>query len=200
LERARVESLVKSGSQASLKELFEHYYGKIFATVMALVRNREWAEDLTQESFYRAFTKLESLREPAKFGSWIAAIATNLALDSLKKEKKSYPTPDFFEDGSANPSGFSPVEERVLRNEKVELVRAALRTLPPEQYQVIILHYYHYQTIEDMALFLGVKAGTIKSRMHRARKKLLTVLEDREQNETLHSLSGEMQNQDVEVK
>ena len=65
---------------------------------------------------------------------------------------------------------------------------------------MIILHYYHYQTIEDMALFLGVKAGTIKSRMHRARKKLLTVLEDREQNETLHSLSGEMQNQDVEVK
>lgn len=200
MEPTRVESLVESGTQVSLKELFEHFYGRTFATVMALVRNREWAEDLTQESFYRAFIKLESLREPAKFGSWIAAIATNLAIDSLKKEKKCYPAPEVFEGGSGNLSGFSSVEEQVLQNEKMDLVRAALRTLPPEQYQVIILHYYHHQKIEEMALFLGVKAGTVKSRMHRARQKLLTVLKEREQNETSNSLSGEIQNKNVEVK
>lgn len=166
---------------------------------MALVRNREWAEDLTQESFYRAFRKLKSLREPAKFGSWLAAIATNLALDSLKNEKKYVPTADFFTDGQAHPSGSSSVEEQVLQNEKAELVRAALRTLPPEQYQVIILYYYHHQKIEDIASFLGVRAGTVKSRMHRARQKLLKILENGEQNDSMGSLLSKEQDQDVEV-
>ncbi len=178
--------MVNCGSEASLKELFEHFYGRTFAAVMALTRNREGAEDITQEAFIRAFKRLKSLREPAKFGAWLVTIATNLARDSLKRENKYVLTSEPFEKCSANPG--SSVEEQVLRHEKSRWIRSKLRSLPPEQYQVIILFYYYDQKIEDIAQFLGISTGTVKSRLHRTREKLSEILQEREQNERTDSL------------
>lgn len=186
LDPSRIELLVKCGNEDSLRELFEQFYGKTFASVMALLRNHQRAEDITQEAFIRAFKRLNSLREPAKFGPWLASIATNLARDSLKREKKYVLSEEPYETGNRHAD--SNVEEQVLRYEESRRVRSVLRTLPSEQYQVIILFYYYDQKIEDIALFLDISAGTVKSRLHRAKQKLSALLQEREQNGAENSL------------
>jgi len=185
LDPARVELLVKNADEDSKKELFELFYSKTFATVMAKVRHREWAEDLTQEAFIRAFRSLHKLREPKKFGAWLASIAANLACDAFKKEKKYVLTAEPYEK-ETSASDIS-VEEHVMQREQSAGMRALLRQLPADQYQVVILFYYYDQKIEDIAGVLNINVGTVKSRLHRARSKLKDLLQKREQNESTES-------------
>jgi len=183
LEKPEIEKLVNSGDENSLKQLFEHFYGRIYATVMAITRDHQAAEDLTQEAFIRGFNQITKLREPSRFGAWLGSIATNLARDYLKKEKRFVWTSDI-EQG--NPSSQPSVEEQLLEREKVATLREALRTLPPEQHQVVILYYYYETRVEDIASFCGISAGTVKSRLHRARRKLFDVFNEGELKEALN--------------
>ena len=181
LDPERIKQLVESSDEASFKELFEHFHGKTYAAVMALVRHRQWAEDLTQEAFIRAYRRLDTLREPTKFGPWVAMIATNLARDALKRETKYVLTSDPLA-GKSNAPEVS-VEEQVLRNESSAWIREALEELTHDQYQVIILFYYYDQKVEDIARIMGTTPGTIKSRLHRARRKLSESLQSYEWTE-----------------
>ncbi len=179
LERDYLETLVSKGDTESCRELFEHFYSKTYAAVMSITRNHQTSEDIVQEAFIRAFNGLDRLREPAKFGSWVGAIATNLARDHLKKEKKLVWT-DEIEQGHPSP-GLS-VEEQLLEKEEVERIREILRSLPPEQYQIMILYYYYETKVEDIASLMEVNPGTVKSRLHRARQKLHRLLQEGELN------------------
>lgn len=142
-----------------------------------------------QEAFIRAFTRLQYLKEPSKFGAWVAAIATNLARDFFKREKRIFLTPEPVDYVTPDPG--PSLEDQVLRREKADRVRAALRLLPPEQYQVIILQYYYDLKLEDVAELTGTTSGTVKSRLHRARRKLYEILQDGEPDEGLERLINE---------
>jgi len=177
LHKQEIEKLVSARDENSLQELFRHFYRRTYAAVMAIVRNHQTAEDLTQEAFVRAFNRLDKLREPHRFGPWLGSIATNLARDHLKKEKRFVWTSDI-EQG--NPSAQASVEEQLLEREKADTLRESLKSLSPEHYQVVILYYYYESTIEEISSMCAVSEGTVKSRLHRARKKLRSVLQDEE--------------------
>lgn len=178
MDRELLSQLIKRNDAAAQKELFEAYYRQTYAAVYSILRNRESAEDITQEAFIKAFRNLKALREPAKFGPWLAVIATNLARNHLKKEKKSVPAgnpPEFRE--TAAPAS---TEEAALRELESERLRALLRRLPAEQYQVIILQYYYDLTITEIAALLKVSSGTVKSRLFRAKQRLSRLLAEPE--------------------
>ena len=90
MERERVAQLVRQNDDASRRELFEIFYRRTYAAVFAILRHRESAEDITQDAFIKAFQNITRLREKEKFGLWLAAIATNLARNHLKREKRLY--------------------------------------------------------------------------------------------------------------
>ena len=193
-----MESLVKCGKEASLKELFDSFYGRVYATVIVMVKNRDQAEDITQEAFIRAFLKIKSLREPAKFGSWVATIASNMARDSIKKEKKYLLTEDPEEDNSI--ANYLGIEEEVIRKDDKKRVLKVLRSLKPAHYQVIMLFYFHDRTIEEIAHLLEIEEGTVKSRLHRARENLKVLLPEMEQNSHLNSQFNKQVYKQVEVE
>ncbi len=176
-----METLVRCGKEASLKELFEAFYGRTYAAVVVVVKNREQAEDITQEAFIRAFLKLKSLREPAKFGSWIATIGTNMARDAIRREKKYVLTGEPVEEDLSIAKTLG-VEEEVIRKDDKNRLLKVMRSLSPEHYQVILLFYFHDQKIEDIAVLLNIEEGTVKSRLHRARERLKILLPEKEQN------------------
>jgi len=181
LDRVRVAQLVRKNDNASRRELFEIFYRPTYAAVFALLRHRESAEDITQEAFIRAFQNIDRLREKDKFGPWLAAIATNLARNHLKREKRLcyYDKPIEPAAGSAA-AAFCSTEERLIREEEIARVRAALRTLSPEQYQVVILQYYYNLKLDEIARLLNISPGTVKSRLFRARDRLSRALEPEE--------------------
>lgn len=181
MERERVAQLAGQNDDASRRELFEIFYRRTYAVVYAILRHRESAEDITQDAFIKAFLNLPKLRDKEKFGPWLAAIATNLARNYLKREKRLYFTGNPVEPPAGSvESAFRSTEEQVIREAEIARVREALRTLPPEQYQVVIMQYFYDLKLIEIARFLKISPGTVKSRLFRARTRLSRVLEPKE--------------------
>lgn len=178
MDRERVAELAGRNDDASRRELFDIFYRRTYAAAYAILRHRESAEDITQDAFIRAFQNIARLREREKFGAWLAAIATNLARNHLKREKRfcySGNPAELAGDQAGSASGST--EDRVIREAEIARVRAALRTLPPEQYQVVIMQYFYDLKLSEIAKLLKISTGTVKSRLFRARGRLLRVLE-----------------------
>ncbi len=181
MEREHVAQLVGQNDDASRRELFEIFYRRTYAVVFAILRHRESAEDITQDAFIKAFQNMSQLREKEKFGPWLAVIATNLARNHLKREKRLYYSANPVEPaaGSTERTPCS-TEEQVIREAEIARVRAALRTLSPEQYQVVIMQYFYDLKLTEIARLLKISPGTVKSRLFRARARLYQVLEPKE--------------------
>lgn len=175
MEPERVSQLVRQNDNDSYRELFELYYKRTYAVVYNILRRRESAEDITQDAFIKAFQNLHQLQDGSKFGAWLAVIASNLARNYLKREKKIVLT-DELPAGETDSVSLG-TEETALRSLEMERIRQAIRTLPSEQFQAVVLQYYHDLKVDEIASMLKIRPGTVKSRLFRARQKLAAVLE-----------------------
>lgn len=174
MEPQQIATLVEINDNESQRALFEAYYRRTYAVAFNLLRNRESAEDITQDAFIKAFQNLRQLKEPSKFGAWLTVIASNLARNYLKREKKIVFTAELPLNDQLQASD---TEAEALRALDIERVRKALRSLSPDHYQVVVLQFYHDLKIEEIAGVLGINVGTVKSRLFRARQKLAEILE-----------------------
>ncbi len=185
LEPEKVAELVRQGDNDSRRALFEAYYRRTFAVAYNILRRRENAEDITQDAFIKAFQNLDQLQDASKFGAWLAVIASNLARNYLKREKRIILTDE--QPQLERSDGSGDTEEEALRRLETDRVRLAIKTLPPDHYQVIVLQYYHDLKVEEIADMLKIRPGTVKSRLFRARQKLAEALERDREVVCLHS-------------
>jgi RNA polymerase sigma-70 factor (ECF subfamily) len=168
---ALVVEKVISGDMASYELLIRKYQSKLFSTVLHMVKNRELAEDIVQESFLRAFRKLDTLINRSQFYAWIKRIALNMALNHFEKEKRVLDVEteedetSFFENIS---SGESP-EELTLKEEMKRYVRMFVDSLPDRLRVVIILREVEDMSYEEIAEMLNIPLGTVRSRLFNAR-------------------------------
>lgn len=169
---ALVVEKVIGGDAASYELLIRKYQSKLFSTVLHMVKNRELAEDIVQESFLRAFRKLDTLNNRSQFYPWIKRIALNMALNHFEKEKRVLDVESddddessFFENIS---SGESP-EELTLKEEMKRYVRMFVDSLPDRLRVVIILREVEDMSYEEIAEMLNIPLGTVRSRLFNAR-------------------------------
>ena len=174
MEPDLVVQLGRQNDEEAQRALFEAFYRRTYAVVFSVLRNHESTEDIIQDAFIKAFRSMRQLRQPEKFGAWLAVIASNLARNYLKREKKVIYSDDM---ALFETAGFNDTEETAMRSFKVEQIRQAMRTLPPDQHQVVILQYYYDLKIDEIASLLKLSTGTVKSRLFRAREKLARILE-----------------------
>jgi RNA polymerase sigma-70 factor, ECF subfamily len=169
--------------QNNLEKLYHQHFERTYRTAYLVTRDYQLAEDATQEAFLKAFTNLDKLRELDRFGSWVSVIASNYAIDLLRKKKKMVLTCDFTTHADHN-TGNSPPDAW----EKIETsneIREALLLLEPEDREILVLKYFNELSINEIAAALVVPPGTIKSRLFRARKKVRTLLQPRKQEKRL---------------
>lgn len=177
------EILVKqfqSGSQRAFDELMKRYERKIFGYLLRSVRNYEDAEELTLEVFFKAYRALSSWEPKAKFSTWLYTIASNLSID-FHRSKARHPVyvledEEYLEtklvanDLSSNP------EKQVEDIERGRIIREAVDELSSKQKEVFMLTRYEGLPIREVAETLGMAEGTVKIHLHRAMKKLQTLL------------------------
>ncbi|MBW6463477.1 MAG: RNA polymerase sigma factor [Dethiobacteria bacterium] len=189
MEPDRILQLIRQNDNDSRRELFEAFYRRTYAVVFSILRHRESAEDITQDAFIKAFQSLHQLNDGAKFGAWLAVIASNLARNYLKREKRIILTDELpvIETGISG----DDTEQEALRSMEVDRVRNAVRELPPDQYQVIVLQYYHDLKVEEIADMLKISPGTVKSRLFRARQRLAGFLELDDDSGCLNTKGGD---------
>jgi RNA polymerase sigma-70 factor (ECF subfamily) len=139
-----------------------------------LLRNREDALDVAQETFFRAYRKIKSFQGGSSFYTWLYRIAVNIAIDSQRRQKRNpldfRETMDglFEEQNEVARDPFSDVHDRELREKLV----SAINDLTPEHKAVIILRTVEGLSYKDIGEILGCSEGTVMSRLHYARKKL----------------------------
>ena len=160
----RTLARAREGDLGAFEDLVRQYQGDVWRFAYHFTRDRTLADDVTQDAFLRAFRFLGGFRGDSKFSSWLFRIARNCAMDQLRARKTT------LERESRAPLG--PTSDPQAR---VEL-RAALDAITPEHREPFLLVEVFGLSYQEAADVLGVRVGTIKSRMHRARRVMMDAL------------------------
>ncbi|HHU75973.1 MAG TPA: RNA polymerase sigma factor [Firmicutes bacterium] len=158
-----------------LEQLYHQHFPKTYRTAYMVTGNAQLAEDAAQEAFLKAFINFHTLKETAKFGSWISVIATNCAIDILRKNKRIILTDN--EEKYFNSNDENSPQESWEQQETYLEVRKALLLLEPEDREILVLKYFNELSIKEIAGMSSLPTGTIKSRLFRAREKVRRLLQ-----------------------
>jgi RNA polymerase sigma-70 factor, ECF subfamily len=158
---------------------FLEYLDGLYGYAMVLTRNASEAEDLVQETCLRAIPKLKSLRVDSNLKSWLFTILRNIWLNKLRQERAAPKFAEIDEDDSiaelvVEPSK-SPLDTYVSKMEQAR-VREAIQRLPAGSREIILLREYEDLSYQEIATILDCPAGTVMSRLARARSRLRTLL------------------------
>jgi RNA polymerase sigma-70 factor (ECF subfamily) len=158
-------------SVLDIEALYQQYRVRIFRAIAGVVFDDAAAEDLTQETFERAWRSRASYRgAPEDVGAWLYRIAMNAAMSWLRRQKLSRLLPTRLFGGEADSGGMERVEDR-------QLADVALAALSPKLRVVVVLTYYSGLTRQEVAATLGVPSGTVASRLALAQQVMRAALE-----------------------
>ena len=184
-ETALVERL-RRGDGAAFEELLRANTGRLLAVARRLLGNEEDARDAVQDAFLSAFRSIDRFDGQSALGTWLHRIAVNAALMKLRKRRQSHEKsidhllPRFSNDGHpAEPTApWESAAERALeRKETRDFVRRAIDELPENYRTVLLLRDIEGLDTGETAKELGVSEGVVKTRLHRARQALRSVLD-----------------------
>jgi RNA polymerase sigma-70 factor (ECF subfamily) len=173
------------GNQLSFQLLVERYQERIFGLVRHYTRNAVEIEDVVQDTFIKAFRKLESFQHQSSFSTWLHRIAVNTALDFLKRAGRSPvrsvedPEALVGPEGSAGHAprrSIAPPDAGLEREEIARITHAVLGELPEIFRTVLILREFEDMSYQEMADLLGISIGTVESRLFRARARFRDAL------------------------
>jgi RNA polymerase sigma-70 factor (ECF subfamily) len=168
-----------SGDQSAFASLVEAYQNPVYNLAYRMLGNAVEAEDAAQETFIRAYTRLDTYDPGRKFSSWILSIASHYCIDLLRRRRINFTSvedlPPMVE--LAMPRALQP-ENAVMRGQAADDVQRLLDTLTPSYRTPVILRYWYDMSYREIAETMGVTESTVKTRLHRARNKLAGEAED----------------------
>jgi RNA polymerase sigma-70 factor, ECF subfamily len=182
-----VVELARKGREPAYRELIGRYQRPVFSLIYRMVRDREKAEDLTQETFIKVLNAIERYDPSYKFSSWIFKIAHNTSLDHLRKKEPETlsleGSPHARTDAEIEASTITPEsnkenpEEYTANRELGSEIDRAIARLRPEYRTAIVLCHVEGRAYEEIAEIMDVPLGTVKTYIHRARNDLKKQLE-----------------------
>ncbi|MEX2300096.1 MAG: sigma-70 family RNA polymerase sigma factor [Bryobacterales bacterium] len=148
--------------------LLERYWKKVFHLSYSFVRERGAAEDLTQETFLKLWRALPGYNAEASFSTWIYVIARNTCLTHLRGQGRRKTLP--LDDPAVRRSADRARHQRAVVEQRLEC-ESLLALLSDDQRQVVALYYLEGRSCEEVAAMLGIAPGTVRSQLHRARRR-----------------------------
>ncbi|MEY4918381.1 MAG: hypothetical protein RL616_2294 [Verrucomicrobiota bacterium] len=165
----------RAGEPAAWDALFRRYQLPLYVYVFELVRDEQAGLDIVQETFIAAIKHLGSLREDSKFGSWLFGIAHQKVIQHWRKRREV-----LFDEIPESPDGLedSPDDLLIQRERETEFMNL-LNQLPLPQRSVLLLHFVEDFSLEEISRITEAQLGTVKSRLHYAKKSLRKLLEEK---------------------
>jgi RNA polymerase sigma factor (sigma-70 family) len=182
-----VRAAVDSGDQKAYAELLQRYRESVYFMMLKMVNNKDDADDLTIEAFGRAFKKLNQYTPNYAFSTWLFKIASNNAIDFLRKKKMTNSVsldiksdnPDFDASNLVRSAHLNP-EEFYIKKQKVEMVRSVIDKLKPKYRELVELFYFQELSHEEISDRMNLPIGTIKAQLFRARDFLFELIKNSE--------------------
>jgi len=180
---AALVELVLADDQDAFTVLVERYKDAVQNLAYRMLSNAAEAEDVTQETFVRAYTQLATYKPAHKFSTWLLSIASHLAIDQLRRRRflalplEDVPFLDWIADVGTGP------EQSALEGEQQDEVQTYLQRLPGKYRAVIVLRYWYDFSYEEIARTLNLTPALVKARLHRARELLARYMKQNSLNE-----------------
>jgi len=175
---SEIISLVLKGDHNAYALLVERYKSYVFTLTLRFTKNMEYAEEVSQDIFVKAYRSLADFKGTAKFSTWLYTIVNTTCITFLRKKRldiRSLDDERTFEVADSQDSGFRAnlVEQKSRQN----MVNQAIAMLNPDDAEIITLFYKSEQSLEEISQILGVEVNTAKVRLHRARTRLKDKME-----------------------
>ena len=171
-------SRVLQGEKNAYAELVNRYQNYVFTLTLRFTKNREDAEEISQDIFVKAYRSLADFRGASKFSTWLYTIVNTTCITFLRKKKldiKSLDDERTFEVADNQDSDFRA--NTVEQKSKLNMVNRAIAMLNPDDAEIITLFYKGEQSLEEIGTILGLETNTAKVRLHRARLRLKEKME-----------------------
>lgn len=176
------------GDQAAYEKLMKKYYQLIYNLIFRMISKKEDVEDLTQEAFIKAFNSLKNFDRQFAFSTWLFKIATNNAIDYLRKKKLNTFSIDKEIESEESDFKFEiPDDENkpdrvIMEEERKKILDEAIDSLPAKYKEVIILRHKMDKEYEEIAKEMKIPLGTVKAHIFRGRELLNKYLKDKIKN------------------
>ena len=178
----------RKGEQKAYADLMQRYKESIYFMVLKMVNNKDDAQDLTVETFGKAFQKLDKYQPEFAFSTWLFRIATNNCIDFIRKKKLNTLSIDRLvdEEGNNQPlqikaDTLNP-EESSIKKQQAQELKLIVEGLPQRYRNLIVLRYFEELSYDEIAKELDLPLGTVKAQLFRARDLLSNVLNRRKKD------------------
>ncbi|MBM7854241.1 RNA polymerase sigma-70 factor (ECF subfamily) [Desulfohalotomaculum tongense] len=161
----------KAGDLEAFEDLYKLYSPQALRTVYLMTYNKELSEDIVQEAFVECFNNLKNIKNPRAFKSWLYKILKRICWRYSNKEKKLIPMENIFDKYQDNRSQKN-LSESIEQSETRMFMLELLNKLSLPLKTTMILYYYNEMSVSEIAKVLGCFEGTVKSRLHKARKQI----------------------------
>src|ERR1700722_9126092 len=168
----------RRGHTEAFEELFLRYEAKVFAVALRIIKNREDAEDVVQESFQKAYLHLNTFQEKSRFSTWLTRIVMNEAFMVLRRRKRTLEVSQEAPDDEVKSIGATLVdqspnpEQSCWHQERNKFLTDAIDCLSPKLQKTILLYDLKEHSVKETAQILGLTIAAVKSRLNHGREKL----------------------------
>jgi RNA polymerase sigma factor (sigma-70 family) len=168
---------IKNGNIRAYAQLVDKYKDMVYTLAVRMLKNREEAEEVAQDTFIKVFKSLENFKGDSKFSTWIYRVAYNTCLDRIKKNKKHLNNIAIDEFTFNKLDTIDNALDNIIKEEKSTLIRNCINKLPEDSSALLTLFYFEELSLEEISKIINIEANTVKVKLFRARKKLATILE-----------------------
>ncbi|MFC0605257.1 RNA polymerase sigma factor [Winogradskyella pulchriflava] len=168
---------IKDGDAKAYAQLVNRYKAMVYTLALRMLKNREEAEEVAQDTFIKVFRSLHKFKGDSKFSTWVYRVAYNTCLDTIKKNKK------YINDVAIDEFTFNKLDvidnalENIIKEEKSALIKACINKLPEDSSALLTLFYFEELSLDEISTIINIEANTVKVKLFRARKKLAVILE-----------------------
>ncbi|MBG6132435.1 RNA polymerase sigma-70 factor (ECF subfamily) [Aquimarina sp. EL_43] len=167
---------VLEGQVNAFSVLVERYQGLVYTVVYRMIKNKEQAEEVAQDSFIKAYKSLSNYRGDAKFSTWLYTIAYRKSLDAIKASKRMI-TSELIEEVSEGEMELVGDALNYLQTkERKKIISDSIMKLPEDEAAIVTLYYFEEKSVKEIVEIVNLTADNVKIKLYRSRKKLYSIL------------------------
>jgi len=167
------------GDTKAFTVLVDRYKNMVFTLALQMLKNREEAEEVSQDTFVKIYKYLNKFKGDSKFSTWVYRITYNSCLDRIKTYKRQYDTVGIDEFTENQVRTLETAFDIMDRADRQRSVKECLRRLPPADSALITLFYYEELSLGEISKIINLDPNNIKVKLFRARKRLAAILKER---------------------
>lgn len=182
---------ILEGDTNAFSVLVDSYKDLVFTLALRMLKNREEAEEVSQDTFIKVFKSLNKFKGKSKFSTWIYRVAYNTCLDRIKKIKREYNVVTIDEFTEHEVKTMDNALQQMEDHEHKQAIQKCLYLLPSEDSFLLTMFYFEEQSLEEISKVMGITANNVKVKLFRSRKKLATILREQLEPELIESYERE---------